>query len=60
MPMLLVVPGQPFPEDVKLRDQASAIAQQFLKGSPVRKFFDFLVKYAESCIASQQAFDEEY
>lgn len=52
--------GQPFPEDVQLRDQASAIAKQFLKGSPVRKFFDSLVKYAESDIKFQQMFDEEH
>jgi len=53
------IPGQPFPEDVQMRDQASAIAKQFFKGSPVRKFFDSLVKYAESDIASQQIFYEE-
>lgn len=53
------IPGQPFPEDVRLRDQACAIAKQFFKGSPVRKFFDSLVKYAESDIAFQQIFYEE-
>jgi hypothetical protein len=53
------IPGQPFPEDVRLRDQASAVAKQFLKGSPIRKFFDSLAAYAESDIKSQQMLDEE-
>lgn len=54
------IPGQPFPEDVKLRDQASAIAKQFLQGSPVRKFFDSLVVYAEADIKFHHMFDEEH
>jgi DNA-binding Lrp family transcriptional regulator len=53
------IPGQPFPEDIQLRDQAAAIAKQFFKGSPIRKFFDSLVNQAESDIASQQIFYEE-
>lgn len=53
------IPGQPFLEDVRLRDQASAIAKQFLKGSPVRRFFDSLAEYAESDIKFHQMFDEE-
>ncbi|MEG4810686.1 SMEK domain-containing protein [Microcoleus sp. F8-D3] len=48
------IPGEPFPEDIALRDEASEIAKQFFKGSPARKFFDSLVKYAESNIASQK------
>jgi len=53
------IPGEPFPEDIALRDEASEIAKQFFKGSPARKFFDSLVKYAESNIASQKIFYEE-
>jgi hypothetical protein len=53
------VPGQPFPVDIQLRDQAAAIAEQSFKGTPVRKFFDSLVKYAKFAIDSQQIFYEE-
>ncbi|NJK29275.1 MAG: restriction endonuclease [Acaryochloris sp. RU_4_1] len=51
--------GKPFPADIQLLDQASAIAKQFFKGSPVRRFFDSLVKCAESDITSYQMFYEE-
>lgn len=51
------IPGQP---DVGLCDQASAVANQFLKGSPVRKFFDSLAEHAESDIKFQQMFYEEH
>jgi hypothetical protein len=45
--------GKPFPEDVAMRDQASIIANQRFKGSPVHKFFQSLVKEAESRIKSE-------
>jgi hypothetical protein len=53
------VPGQPFPEDVQLRDRASAISKQFFKGSPTHKFFESLVKVAEHDITSQKRFGKE-
>jgi hypothetical protein len=45
--------GKPFPEDIAMRDQASIIANQRFKGSPVHKFFQSLVKEAESRIKSE-------
>jgi hypothetical protein len=45
--------GEPCKEDVILRDQSSAIASQFLIGSPAHKFYSSLAKYAESNIQRQ-------
>ena len=47
------ISGQPFPEDIQLRDQASEIAKQFFKGSPIYKFYNSLAEYAESEIKRQ-------
>jgi hypothetical protein len=41
------ISGQPFPEDIQLRDQASEIAKQFFKGSPIYKFYNSLVEYSQ-------------
>ncbi|MGK7928044.1 MAG: SMEK domain-containing protein [Spirulina sp.] len=54
------IPGEPFPEDIALRDEATAIAKRFPKGTPVRKFFDSLIKSVNSDIATfKQIFDED-
>ena len=47
------ISGQPFPEDIQLRDQASEIAKQCFKGSPIYKFYSSLAAYAESEIKRQ-------
>jgi hypothetical protein len=47
------ISGQPFPEDIQLRDQASEVAKQFFKGSPIYKFYNSLAEYAESEIKRQ-------
>ena len=52
-------PGQPLPEDVALKDQASAVKNQFDAGSPPYKFYDSLVKIAEASIKEELLRDEE-
>ena len=42
--------GQPMPEDVAIRDQATAVMSQFDAGSPPYKFYDSLAKIAEASI----------
>lgn len=49
--------GQPYREDVTLRDQSFAIASQLLIGSPAHKFYSSLVKYAEANITREIALD---
>ena len=45
--------GEPSEKDVTLRDHSSAIASQFLMGSPAHKFYSSLAKYADSNIKRQ-------
>ncbi|MCA6622824.1 MAG: hypothetical protein IM542_09665, partial [Pseudanabaena sp. M165S2SP1A06QC] len=45
--------GEPSEKDVTLRDHSSAIASQFLIGSPAHKFYSSLAKYADSNIKRQ-------
>ncbi len=52
-------PGEPFPEDIRLREKASAISKRFFKGSPIRKFFDSLEKCAEEDIKFQRSLCED-
>ena len=52
-------PGQPMPQDVAIRDQASAVATQFAVGSPTYRFYDLLAKDAEASIKSGLLRDEE-
>lgn len=49
----------PFPQDIALRNSADEVACQFHKGTPVRKFFDSIIKQANSEIASQENIIEE-
>ena len=52
-------PGQPMPQDVAIRDQASAVATQFIAGSPTHRFYTSLAKSAEADIRDQLLRDEE-
>ena len=52
-------PGQPMPEDVALRDQASAVAGRFDAGSPTSSFYAWLAESAEASIREQLMRDEE-
>ncbi|MGM3308227.1 hypothetical protein ACSQ6I_20000 [Anabaena sp. WFMT] len=51
--------GQPFPEDVSLKEQASAIVEQLSVGSPSYKFYNSLITWAESEINSKNMLGEE-
>ena len=52
-------PGEPFPEDVALRDNASAVAGQFAIGSPANRFYASLAQNAEATIRDHLLRDEE-
>ena len=52
-------PGQPMPQDVAMKDQASAVANQFYAGSPSYRFYDSLAKSAQARIEDQLQRDEE-
>ena len=52
-------PGRPFPQDVKLRDQAHDLSQKFPVGSPSRRYYLALSKRAEVDIHHKLARDEE-
>ena len=47
------------PEDVAIRDQATAVKSQFDAGSPPYRFYDSLVKSAEASIKDKLLRDEE-
>ena len=52
-------PGQPMPEDVAIRDQASAVASQFDPGSPAYRFYASLAEGAQTSIRNDLLRDEE-
>ena len=52
-------PGEPMPQDVATRDQASALASQFDAGSPACRFYTELAASAEASINYQLLMDEE-
>ena len=52
-------PGQPFPQDLALKDQASAVATQFVVASPAYKFFNSLAESADASIQNELLRDEE-
>lgn len=52
-------PGEPFPQDIALRDQSREAASRYLPGSPVHKFYETLRKSTEASIKDQLARDEE-
>ncbi len=51
--------GQPMPQDVAMKDQASAVATQFAAGSPTYRFYTSLAENAEASIRNQLLRDEE-
>jgi hypothetical protein len=51
--------GQPYREDILLKEQASAIIAQLIVGSPSYKFYSSLIEWAKSKIKSKQILDEE-
>ncbi len=51
--------GQPMPEDVAIKEQASTVKSQYDAGSPQYKFYDSLVKRAEASIKAKLLRDEE-
>jgi hypothetical protein len=51
--------GQPFPQDIALRDRARATLEGLSASSPLRGFYEMLVRQAESNIADSQRRDEE-
>ncbi|MCY4090681.1 MAG: restriction endonuclease [Caldilineaceae bacterium] len=52
-------PGQPKPEDVTIRNKASAVKSNFDAGSPPYRFYDSLVNFAEASIKDDLLRDEE-
>ena len=52
-------PGQPFPEDVAMKDQARVVAGKFNAGSPTHRFYTSLAESAEASITYQLLQDEE-
>ncbi len=52
-------PGEPFPQDIALRDQSREAAARYLTGSPVHRFYESLRKNTELSIKEQLARDEK-
>ena len=53
------LPGQPMPEDVATRDQATTIAARFAVGSPQHMFYARIAESAKTSIREQLLRDEE-
>jgi hypothetical protein len=53
-------PGEPFPQDIALRDQSREAASHYPSGSPVHKFYATSQKSTEASIKDQIARDEEF
>ena len=51
--------GQPMPQDVAIRDQATAVASQLDAGSPANRFYASLAESAEKSIRDDLLRDEE-
>ena len=51
--------GQPMPQDVAIRDQATAVANQLDAGSPANRFYASLAESAEKSIRDDLLRDEE-
>ena len=52
-------PGQPMPQDIRLRDHAMELLKKFPAGSPTHQFYSSLIRYAENAMRDQLARDEE-
>jgi len=53
-------PGQPYPEDVAMRDSAAAMAERFRDQPAVRDFYEAIVKHADSSIERSLLDDEDF
>ena len=51
--------GQPLPQDVAIKEQASAVARRFDTGSPAHRFYTLLAESAEAYIRYHLQRDEE-
>lgn len=52
--------GQPFPQDIELRDNADAALKQISRFSPSFKFYDAILKHAKGEIEAHTFEDEEF
>lgn len=52
-------PGEPFPQDIALRDQSREVASRYSSGSPTHRFYEALRETMETSIKDQIARDEE-
>jgi hypothetical protein len=53
-------PGQPLPEDVAIKEQSAAVAEQLIAESPSHQFYDCLVKNAKAYIEYWEKRWEEF
>lgn len=53
-------PGQPFPQDVAMRDSAAAMVERVRDQPAVREFYEAIVKHADSSIERSLLDDEEF
>lgn len=44
------IPGQPFPEDIAIKEQSAAVARQLVVESPSHRFYETLAKHAQNSI----------
>jgi hypothetical protein len=44
------IPGQPFPEDIAIKEQSAAVARQLVAESPSQRFYESLAKDAQDSI----------
>jgi hypothetical protein len=52
-------PGQPMPQDVRLKEQAMGLIKRFPAGSPTHEFYSSLIRRADASIQDDLARDEE-
>ncbi len=54
-------PGQPFSDDIALKEQAAAVARQLVAESPPHRFYEFLAKHAQDTIKFwEKRWEEEF
>jgi hypothetical protein len=51
--------GEPYPEDIDLQANSLAVGKKFSKGTPARKFYESLAKYARANIEEDLSLEEE-
>lgn len=56
-------PGEPFPQDIKMRDEAEKALQEISRFAPARRLYESLKKYAEAeikrSLGEREAFEDE-